>query len=113
MSDSDSYIDDLFDILDASAPYTPWMVQFTQLMMLHYATNLPIGVQQLAIRLGPEIYHTGEFNPKEACLEAIKRAKKMPAQDKMESIKSLRQAEESLRKKSPWLFKGEDSGESA
>ena len=93
--------------LPPSAPYTRWMVQFTQMMTLEYAANLPVGLQQYAIFLGPKLYHQGTFTTKEACFEALRLSEHAPEDEVRMAESAYRKAEESVKRK----LAGSSSGE--
>ena len=87
------------EILPPTAPYTPWVMQFSQLMIFQHGSDLPLGVQQYAIGLGPSLYHQVAFTTREACLEAIRLSAHASEEQIQAAESAYRKAEESVMKK--------------
>lgn len=94
---------DPFKILDASAPFNPWMIQFAQFITFDSAADLPIDLQSLALSLGPSLYDRG-LNTRDAYIESIKIASSRPAKDRVDAESRYQEAEEALKKKLPGIF---------
>ena len=100
-------MDDPFDFIDglsSTEPWEKWRPEFILMVMTMYGSHLGVGEQQIAVKLGLELYKAGH-STKSACREAIQRAQQASVGEKVAEHLAFEQSFQDAKKKHPKIFK--------